>query len=121
MAQPFITPVRDSVPKVSGDVAVGEDLNFQRKWWRFERAIWAFFLVILIADLLGAFGHGWLAKARRSTQDQTLTLDYERIERANTPSIMRLHFAPSAVRDGRIQVFVSQNVFRALGAQRIAP
>src|SRR3954454_22473652 len=121
MAQPFIKPVRDSVPKVSGDVAVGEDLKFQRRWWRFEGTLWTFFLIILIADLLGAFGHGWLAKGRRSTADQALTLDYERIERANTPSVMTLHFAPTAVHDGRVQLFVSQNVVHTLGAARITP
>lgn len=121
MPQPFIQPVKDSVPKVAGDVAVGEDLDFQRKWWKFERAIWILFLIILLCDVLGLFGRGWLAKAKRSTADQALTLDYERIERASTPSIMTLHFGPSCVRDGRIQVFVSQNVISRLGAQRISP
>src|SRR3954452_1306326 len=112
MAQPFITPVRDSVPKVAGDVAVGEDLSFQRKWWRFERGLWLFFLLILICDVLGLFGRGWLANARLSTPDRALTLSYERIERASTPSIMTLYFEPSAVHDGRLQLFVSESVIR---------
>lgn len=121
MPLPFIKPVVDSVPKVAGEVAVGEDLEFQRKWWRFERIIWTLFLVILICDLLGVFGRGWLSKARRSTPDHVLMLNYERIERASTPSIMTLHFAPAAVRDGHIQVFVSEEIIRRLGAQRISP
>jgi hypothetical protein len=120
-AQPFTKPVRDSVPKVAGDVAVGEDLEFQRKWWRFERVVWSIFALILICDLLGLFGRGWLAKAERSTPDRALTLDYERVQRASTPSAMTLHLGPPAVHDGHVQVFVSEDVIKPLGAQRISP
>jgi hypothetical protein len=128
---PVESPIEDSVPKVSGDqasgsetdnqLAVGEDLEFQRRWWRFETVVWSFFLVLLIADVLGLFGRGWLAKARRSTPDQALNLDYERIERASTPSIMTLTFGPEAIRDNHIQLFISDSLVKPLGAQRISP
>ena len=118
--QAFMSPVEDSVPKV-GEVAVGEDLEFQRRWWKFERVVWSFFLLLLIADVLGLFGRGWLAKAQRTDSAQTVTLDYERIERASTPSIMTFHFKPSAIRNGEIQLFVSEDIIRHLGAQRISP
>jgi len=120
-AQPFTTPVEDSVPKTNDELAIGENLDFQRKWWRFERIIWIFFAVILLCDLLGLFGRGWLAKAERSTPDNGLILKYERIERASTPSIMTLDFGPAAIQGGRIQVFVSNSIVMPLGAQRIAP
>jgi hypothetical protein len=102
--QPSLHPVEDSVPKVSNAVAVGEDLDFQRKWWRFEKVVCFFFLLILVCDLLGLFGRGWLAKATRKTTDGALTLNCERIERASTPSVMTLQFASSAIVDGHIQV-----------------
>lgn len=121
MPSPTTTPIADSVPKVENDIAVGEDLEFQRKWWRFERGVWIFFLVLLICDVLGLFGRGWLAKAQRATPDHALVLDYERIERASTPSIMTLHFAPAAIHGGQIQLFVSESLYKPLGAQRIAP
>ena len=121
MAQPFRMPVVDSVPKVADDVAVGEDLNFQRKWWKFERIIWSFFILVLLCDVLGLFGRGWLAKAKRSTPDQALTVEYERVERAGTPSVMTLHFGPAAVHNGHIQVFVGNEVIRDLGARRVSP
>jgi hypothetical protein len=115
------SPVTDSVPRVSGEVAVGEDLDFQRRWWRFEKAVWLFFLLILIGDLLGLFGRGYLAKAQRTTADQMLTVNYERIERAGTPSIMTLHFGPGSIRNGEVKIFVSDSLIRRLGAQRISP
>jgi hypothetical protein len=113
--------VEDSIPKVDRDVAVGENIEFQRKWWRFERVIWIFFLCVLVCDLLGLFGRGWLAKSKRSSSDLALTVDYERVERAGTPSIMTLHFSPAAVRDGSIRLFLSESVIKGLGAQRISP
>ena len=49
-------PVTDSVPKINDELAVGEDLAFQRRWWRFENAVWIFFALLVILDLIGAFG-----------------------------------------------------------------
>lgn len=121
MAKPLTTPVEDTVPKVGGEVAVGENLDFQRKWWVFERLAWGAFLLLIVCDLLGLFGQGWLAKAKANTPDRALSLDYERIERAGTPSVIALHFGPQAIRNGRVQVYVSDSVVKGLGAQRISP
>lgn len=120
-APPLQSKLQDSVPKVAGEVAVGEDLEFQRKWWRFERLIWSFLLLVLLADVLGLFGRGWLAKAEQRTPDGALTLHYERIERASTPSVMTLEFGNAAVHQGRVQLYVSDSIVKPLGAQRISP
>jgi hypothetical protein len=55
-------PVEDTVPKIGNELAVGEDLEFQRRWWRFERVVWTIFLLILVADLAGLLGRGPLSK-----------------------------------------------------------
>ena len=120
-AVPFTKPVEDSVPKVDNAIAVGEDLQFQRKWWRFERIVWVIFGAIILCDVLGVFGRGFLAKAERVTQDGSMQIKYERIERAGTASIMTFRFGPSAVQDGKIRLFVSQDVVKTLGAQRVSP
>jgi hypothetical protein len=114
-------PVEDSVPKIDGSVAVGEDLEFQRRWWRFERIIWSFFGLVIVCDLLGLFGRGYLAKAQRNTADQTIQLKYERVERVNAPSVMSISFGPSAIRNGEIHLFVSESVVKELGARRLIP
>jgi uncharacterized membrane protein YcaP (DUF421 family) len=114
-------PVGDSVPKVDDAVAVGEDLEFQRHWWRFEHIVWWFFALVLLADLLGAFGQGPLAKAERRASDQTIDVTYERIERATTPSILTVHPGAAAIHDGKMQLYVSDSVVKQLGNQRISP
>jgi hypothetical protein len=81
-------PVTDSVPKINDEVAVGEDLEFQRSWWRFERCVWILFAVLVFLDVLGVFGRGPLAKAHAEAADGSMKIDYERVERFSTPSIM---------------------------------
>jgi hypothetical protein len=122
MAQSFASqPVQDSVAKVNNEVAVGEDLEFQRKWWKFENGVWIVFTLILILDLAGVFGRGWLAKKERRAADGSIDLRYERIERANTPSILTINFGDSAFRNGQVALFVSNSLVKELAAQRVVP
>lgn len=114
-------PVQDTIPKVGNELAVGEDLDFQHRWWRFERVVWILFTIILALDLLGVFGRGPLAHGKMSTNDGAMNIEYERIVRFKTPSIITLHFGPAAVRDGKIQLWVSQTIVKGLGNQRIVP
>ena len=111
----------DDVPQVDGAIAVGEDLAFQRKWWRFEKVVWSFFVLVLLADLLGLLGRGPLANAKQTAQDGSLQLKYERVLRENTSSIMTLLPSPSAVQNGKVTLHVSNEIVKELGAQRVIP
>jgi hypothetical protein len=113
--------IEDSVAKIDGELAVGEDLVFQRRWWSFEKWIWRLFALIVLADLLGAFGRGPLADASRSTPDHALVVHYERIERFSTPSILKIDAGPRAVHHGAIRLWVSTSLISRLGNQRIIP
>ena len=113
--------VEDSVAKVGNDLAVGEDLEFQRRWWRFEKAVWIVFGVVVLLDLAGVFGRGPVANAHKQTADGAMQLRYERIERFSTPSILSIHFGGNAVRDGVIKLWVSDSIVKTLGNQRIVP
>jgi hypothetical protein len=117
----FTKPVEDSVSKVNDEVAVGEDLEFQRKWWRFENAAWVFFTLIIVLDLSGLFGRGPLAKAERRTADGTIDVKYEYIERTDSPSIMTIQFGPSAIHDGKIHLYIDDSLVKPLGTQRVIP
>ncbi len=115
----FQKPVEDSVPKINDEVAVGEDLEFQRVWWKFERAVWIVFALLIVLDLAGLFGRGPIADA--ALANPAMTIHYERIERSGTPSMLHIDFAPSAIHQGKLQLFVSESVVNKLGAQRIIP
>ena len=114
-------PVSDSVPKINDEVAVGEDLNFQRRWWRFERCVWILFTVLVLLDVLGVFGRGPVAKAHAEAPDGSMKIDYERVARFSTPSILTVDFGNRAIRDGKVKLWVSESIVKKLGAQRIVP
>ena len=115
------TPVKDSVPKIDNELAVGSDLQFQRQWWRWENEIWILFAAMIVADLLGCFGRGPLAKAHARTHDGTMDVTYERIERFSTPSILTVKFGPNASRDGAVKLWISDTLVKELGNQRVIP
>ena len=121
VTEPFSKPVQDTVAKVNDDIAVGEDLEFQRKWWRFENAVWIFFTVVIVLDVAGLFGRGPLAKAELNAADGTMNVKYERIERTDSPSMLTIQFAQSAIKDGKISLYASNSLVAELGTQRIIP
>jgi hypothetical protein len=121
MAAPQPTHVPDKFPRVDGSVSISEDLDFQRRWWKFQRIAWFVLVAVLIADALGVFGQGWLSHAQRSAPDGTLHLRYDRIERAGAPSEIVIEFGKAAVINHQVNVFASQNIVKELGAQRIIP
>lgn len=120
--QTFTNPLDDqAISRVDGSVSVGEDLHFQERWWIFENIIWTIFALILLADVLGGFGRGWLAKAEIHEANSGLDVKYERVERANTPSILSLHFRPEAQANGAVQLYISNSMIKDLGVQRVIP
>jgi hypothetical protein len=108
-AKSFSQPVEESVSKVNDEIEVGEDLDFQRKWWRFENFVWILFSLIIVLDLGGLFGRGPVAKAERRAADGTIDVRYERIERTASPSILTIRFGQSAIVDGKIKLFISES------------
>ena len=115
----FEKPVEDSVTKINDEVAVGEDLEFQRRWWKFEKATWIVFSLLLLLTLLGAFGRGPLSHAR--AHSPALDVRYERVERTGTPAMLEVDFAPEIVQTGKLHLFISQSMVKELGAQRVIP
>lgn len=114
-------PVGDPIAKVNDEVAVGADLEFQKRWWKFEKIVWLLFTALIVLDVLGFFGRGPLAKAHLRTPDGSVQIDYDRIARYNTPSILRIRFTPAATRHGEIRLWASGSVARELGTQRVIP
>jgi hypothetical protein len=115
----FEKPVDDTVPKINDEIAVGEDLEFQRRWWVFERVCWIFIGVLIVLDLAGVFGRGPAANATLINPE--MHVDYERIERSSTPSLLRIRFGSGAIVDGKIHLYVSESIVKELGNTRIIP
>lgn len=121
MAHAQTKPVEDTVAKVDNELAVGSDIEFQRKWWKFEHVAWVFLTILIGLDIAGVFGRGPVAKAKIEAPDHSYTVSYERIERYSTPSIMDIQFRAPAVQSGKIQLWVSSTLVKGLGNQRVIP
>jgi hypothetical protein len=115
----FQKPVEDSVPKIRDEVAVGEDLDFQRSWWKFERSMWSVIAIVLALNFAGVFGRGPAAHARVS--NDAMLVKYDRVERTGTPSILEIQFQPKTLGKSQVKLHVSQSVLEQLGAQRVIP
>lgn len=115
----FEKPVEDSVPKINDEVAVGEDLDFQRKWWKFESFMWWLILLVLLLNFAGVFGRGPVAHA--TIANDAMLVKYERVERTGTPSILEVQFQPTVLGREHVKLYVSQSVVDELGAQRVIP
>jgi hypothetical protein len=120
-AQSPTKPVEDSVRKINDELAVGSDLEFQRRWWRFEAITWTAFTALVILAALGFFGRGHFANARLKAPDGSMDVQYERIERYGTPSVVRIEFGPSAIHDGKVRLWAGETLVKPLGNQRVIP
>ena len=57
---------------------IEQDLSFQHREWRRERIGWVVIGLILLAGLLGLFGHHPFARATSQTAKGQLTVEYDR-------------------------------------------
>ncbi len=121
MAALHSDPIGDSVAKINDEVAVGEDLRFQRRWWRFEHIVWKFFVLVIALDMAGLFGRGPLAEADMRSADGSFNVHYERIERTGTPSMLIVTLQRAAFVNGVATLYVNDSVVGDLGAQRVIP
>ena len=118
---PETTPVEDSVKKINDEFAVGSDLEFQKKWSRFERAVWVLLIIFVLLSLAGVFGRGPLANAEKRASDGSMDIKYERVQRFGTPSVLSIEFPASSIQDGAVHVWASDTLVKPLGTQRVVP
>lgn len=103
----------------SDRLQLNEDLAFQHREWRFQRAGWWALTVFVAAALLGLFGGGPLSRTSAIATDGSLRVDYERFVRAGTVSRVVIH-APAAT-GGTLQLHLDRVYVDALRIDHIVP
>lgn len=79
---------------VPHDLQIAEDMDLQRRTWRFERIGWVALTLVLVASLLGLFGPGLLGPATAATPRGALKVDYPRFARMQTPLFITVQVRP---------------------------
>jgi hypothetical protein len=100
---------------------IDEDLSFQRKAWRFERAGWAALAVFLLAAGLGLFGSGPLATRRARSDDGLLEVTYPRFARRMSPGQIEACVSQAAISDGLLRLDVGSDYLAGLDLAGVLP
>jgi hypothetical protein len=108
-------------PSQKGSIHPGseikEDAVFQVWEWRVQRVGWVLLALIALAAALGLFGHGVLSSA--SLGNGGLHLRYERFERVQRPTTIRLRISPTMGQTASI--FIARSYLDAIRIERIMP
>lgn len=102
-------------------IEVDQDLDFQRKDWRFERIGWAAMFLVVVAAILGLLGRGPLSSASASADDGSLRIEYQRFERHGSQSELTVFLRRAASTDTSVQLWIGGEFLRSVQLQQIVP
>jgi hypothetical protein len=111
------------MPELSrvGDLEVGQDLEFERRMQKVQRAGWAVMALVVLAALLGLFGTGLFSKAHIGREDAPLRLEYDRCLRYQAPQRLRVRLDSGAARQGKVRLWISDDYLERVQIARIYP
>ena len=104
-----------------GELDIDQDMDLQRKDWKFQHAGRCVMLLLVIAALLGAFGQGWLARAEVGAKGDALWMEYDRIVRHRASTQLKLHLAPQAAANGTMRLWVQEDYLQSVSIESITP
>lgn len=109
-----------------GGIDIDEDLEFQHRMWRFERVGWCGIAAILVAAVIGLFGHGPLSRATVDVPDSAqpergFMLHYDRFGRAHSESQFVFSRPAGPLGDGTFSLWLSDEYLKSVEVLRITP
>ena len=105
----------------AGDLEIDQDLDFQRREWRAQRAGWWAMALVLVLALAGVFGRGPLAHATLESPDGHLRVEYDRLAAVAGEADLRIHVAPAAAPDGLVRVWLDRAWVEGVNVEDIQP
>ncbi len=104
-----------------GALQIGDDLDFVRRTWKFQRAGWVVMALVILAALLGVFGKGPLSTARVGEAGQALSVEYHRLWRYRKPDDITLHLGSQATTGREARVWLASDYVDKLEIEYITP
>lgn len=90
-----------------GDLVIDQDLTFQEREWRVQRAAWVALLLVVVFGLLGVFGTGPISSATAADAEGTLSVDYQRFVRNHGRTSITLRVDSQWIEEGQIELWIS--------------
>lgn len=88
------------------------DLTFQHRTWRIQRAGWVVFAIVVLAGLAGLFGGGPLSHAEAGSQASGLRIEYERFTRLQASTELIIRIDSRLARGGELALVLSGAALR---------
>lgn len=114
MSAPYL-----EVPKV-GSLQVNQDLEFQARQWKVQRAGWAAMALVVLAAAVGVFGNGPVADATARSSDGAYEVRYPRLARHRAPSTIRVTIRQGAVQ-GEARIAVERSYADGMQIEEVYP
>lgn len=108
-------------PSPSFPLDVEEDPGYHRRNEMFERAALVVMVLIVIAAVLGVFGHGPLSREVVGIVGGPLWIEYPRVGRSGAGEVIHVHFGTGASRESESRVWVDRRLLDALRVEQIMP
>jgi hypothetical protein len=106
-----------------GDLEINENIDFQRRIWRFQTVGRVVMALVLAAALLGLLGPGLLSNGASADSPQTQlgVKEYERFLRFMKPTTLRIGLEPGAVTEREARVWLDREYIEGVQIQHITP
>ncbi len=120
-------PAISSPDRRQGRRSLKSELELEGHWedhpWelRVQRIGWILFALLILAALAGLLGHGPLSRATAEDPASSLRIEYQRFERYQGPTELRLHAAPQAVRGGKLKIWLSREFLDNIELEQVVP
>ncbi len=109
-----------SIHRVDG-LEIDQDLDFQRRTWRAQRAGWTVMVILALAALLGLLGPGPLSNSTAGNRNAALWLEFHRFIRYQAPTHLRIHLRPAIKDRDRVRVWFNRDYLEAFQIQAMTP
>lgn len=103
------------------DIETGCDPKFERHWWRIQRIVWVILVLMLLAGVVGFFGHGPLSEATIHPPGSQLQVHYDRLARRETPSLLKVRLEKEALADGTVRIHLNRALLDRMQLKDIVP
>ena len=104
-----------------GDLEIEQDLNFQKRDWRWQQIGRAALLLVIGAALLGLFGNGWLSEVQVRSADGRIALGYSRIARREAVAFFRFEVRGSPTTDSIVELWIDRDYAHSLKIGSVTP
>src|SRR3954469_24544334 len=98
---------------------IREDMRFQQRSWRVERASWIVIALLLVAALAGLFFHGPLSQTIAKSPDGSLAVEYERFAHKTAVTHFIIRVSPPV--PGQVLVRLSPGFMNMHDVDSLAP